>query len=111
MAFASTPVISFRTPSIRPCAAAGKGQRMGKWWTPIFGWSQEPDYFDDATTDDDGSVQEKKETHRKFSMFTEEKARELRMKTAETSTFHEVMYHSAIASRLASDFNTKSQDV
>ncbi|KAI3512652.1 hypothetical protein L1887_19970 [Cichorium endivia] len=35
--------------------------------------------------------------------FTEEKAKQLRMKTVETVNFHDMMYHSAIASRLASD--------
>ncbi|THU52344.1 hypothetical protein C4D60_Mb10t03030 [Musa balbisiana] len=40
---------------------------------------------------------------RRFVAFTEEKARELRMRTMETEAFHDVMYHSAIASRLASD--------
>ncbi|GAB4842045.1 Boron transporter 4 [Ancistrocladus abbreviatus] len=36
---------------------------------------------------------------------TEEKAKQLRTKTIESSTFHETMYHSAIVSRLASDLS------
>ena len=40
--------------------------------------------------------------------FTEEKAKQLRMMTKDTS-FHDVMYHSAIASRLASDFKLQSE--
>lgn len=39
--------------------------------------------------------------------FTAEKAKELRKKTIETSTFHDIMYHSAIASRLASDVSDR----
>ena len=37
--------------------------------------------------------------------FTEEKAKQLRKKMMESSAFHDVMYHSAIASRLASDIS------
>ncbi|KAJ8765539.1 hypothetical protein K2173_014661 [Erythroxylum novogranatense] len=40
---------------------------------------------------------------RVLGCFTEEKAKELRRKTAEGSAFHDLMYHSAIAARLASD--------
>jgi hypothetical protein len=40
--------------------------------------------------------------------FTEEKARQLRMKTMETELFHDALYHSAIASCLASDFSDRS---
>nr|GEX43528.1 hypothetical protein [Tanacetum cinerariifolium] len=44
--------------------------------------------------------------------FTEEKAKQLRMKTVEMSNFHDVMYHSAIASRLASDIeNLKGEQL
>ena len=35
--------------------------------------------------------------------FTEEKAKQLRRKTMESASFHDIMYHSSIASRLASD--------
>ncbi|KAJ0482986.1 hypothetical protein HanIR_Chr13g0659961 [Helianthus annuus] len=39
--------------------------------------------------------------------FTDENARKLRMLTSETESFHDVMYHSAIASRFASDFSDR----
>nr|GMC73356.1 (6-4)DNA photolyase [Ipomoea batatas]GMC77671.1 (6-4)DNA photolyase [Ipomoea batatas] len=42
--------------------------------------------------------------------FTEEKAVELRKVTIQTSTFHDKMYHSAIASRLASDVSDSERD-
>lgn len=41
--------------------------------------------------------------------FTEEKAKQLRRKTAEGYAFHDVMYHSAIASRLATDVSCPSR--
>ncbi|KAI4381951.1 hypothetical protein MLD38_007966 [Melastoma candidum] len=40
--------------------------------------------------------------------FTEEKAKQMRRKTAEGYSFHDVMYHSAIASRLATDVSCRS---
>ncbi|KAJ9146514.1 hypothetical protein P3X46_028769 [Hevea brasiliensis] len=40
--------------------------------------------------------------------FTEEKAKQLRMLTTDMSSFHDAMYHSVIASRLASDFKNRS---
>ncbi|XP_012465600.1 uncharacterized protein LOC105784304 [Gossypium raimondii] len=84
------------------------------WWGPLFGMSSEPDYFDsDNKTDfkekrevEPGTDTAQKSIRSKFSpgSFTEEKARQLRMMTTNTSSFHDAMYHSAIASRLASDF-------
>ncbi|XP_019155897.1 PREDICTED: uncharacterized protein LOC109152699 [Ipomoea nil] len=67
------------------------------WFTPLFGWASNPDYIQQASTSCSGAP--------KFQpgCFTEEKAKELRKMTVETSTFHDIMYHSAIASRLASD--------
>ncbi|KAI3754279.1 hypothetical protein L1987_54059 [Smallanthus sonchifolius] len=44
-------------------------------------------------------------SHKSPVNFTEEKARKLRMLTTETASFHDAMYHSAIASRFASDFS------
>ncbi|KAI3495891.1 hypothetical protein L1887_38238 [Cichorium endivia] len=95
------------------------------WWTPLFGWSSEPDYIDS------GNIDKSKKNNTTFSArsgtasesdldqrpvrsrispgnFTEEKARKLRMLTMETESFHDAMYHSAIASRLASDFSDRS---
>ncbi|MFS7932388.1 hypothetical protein Hanom_Chr04g00367261 [Helianthus anomalus] len=39
--------------------------------------------------------------------FTDEKARKLRMLTSETKSFHDVMYHPAIASRFVSYFSDR----
>ncbi|KAG4113137.1 hypothetical protein ERO13_D13G204100v2 [Gossypium hirsutum] len=88
------------------------------WWGPLFGMSPEPDYFDsDNKTDfkekrevEPGTDTAQKSIRSKFSpgSFTEEKARQLRMMTTNTSSFHDAMYHSAIASRLASDFKDRS---
>ncbi|WOL09003.1 hypothetical protein Cni_G17756 [Canna indica] len=89
-----------------PIRAAGRNN----WWTPLFGWSAEPDYIDgvaaDRSAEETGGVDEKSRRSaepRRFAAFTEEKARELRMRTMESEAFHDIMYHSAIASRLASD--------
>ncbi|KAI9162376.1 hypothetical protein LWI28_026717 [Acer negundo] len=79
------------------------------WWTPLFGWSSDADYINnknerkhaEATDPDADSGRNRS----KFApgCFTEEKAKQLRKKTAESSSFHDLMYHSAIASRLATD--------
>lgn len=88
------------------------------WWSTIFGWSSEPDYIDGGdpkTVENQPPPRFAGEENERASRssgpsrfapgcFTEEKARQLRMKTMETSTFHDVMYHSAIAARLASSF-------
>ncbi|XP_057753101.1 uncharacterized protein LOC130971039 [Arachis stenosperma] len=85
------------------------------WWTPLFGWSSEPDYIDTnnkatSRSDSNLAVAEAKSSRPRFAGgFTEEKARQLRMMTTGTETFHDTMYHSAIASRLASDFNLSSE--
>ncbi|XP_027344876.1 uncharacterized protein LOC113857275 [Abrus precatorius] len=76
------------------------------WWAPLFGWPTDPDYI--GSPNSSHKVDPDRELGRlrsKFTpgCFTEEKARELRRKTMETSSFHDLMYHSAIASRLASD--------
>ncbi|KAJ8755984.1 hypothetical protein K2173_024529 [Erythroxylum novogranatense] len=77
------------------------------WWAPLFGWSSDPDYIS-GKSDGEGSKPEASESggpRSRFALgcFTEEKAKELRRKTAEGSAFHDLMYHSAIAARLASD--------
>ncbi|XP_023736018.1 uncharacterized protein LOC111883920 [Lactuca sativa] len=97
------------------------------WWTPLFGWPSEPDYIDS------GNIDKSRKNNTTFSAksgatsdsdldqrpvrsrispgsFTEEKARKLRMLTMEMESFHEAMYHSAIASRLASDFSDRSDE-
>ncbi|XP_055819698.1 uncharacterized protein LOC129888733 [Solanum dulcamara] len=87
------------------------------WWTPLFGWSSEPDYIVDSGSSSiikTGPIREVSglksdletgHSRSKFQpgCFTEEKAKELRRKTMQSSNFHDIMYHSAIASRLASD--------
>lgn len=76
-----------------------------KWWAPLFGFSSEPDYMDKKTR----PAVEGDPKPAKFRIepvtFTEEKARQLRRMTNDTSSFHDSMYHSAVASRLASDFS------
>ncbi|KDP32355.1 hypothetical protein JCGZ_13280 [Jatropha curcas] len=92
----------------------------GNWWSPLFGWSSEADYIGSENKPQD--MQEKEDGRSESDLsskpvrsrfapggFTEEKARQLRMMTNETSSFHDVMYHSAIASRLASDFKHRSE--
>ncbi|KAI3670971.1 hypothetical protein L1987_87616 [Smallanthus sonchifolius] len=94
------------------------------WWTPLFGWSSEPDYIDSKNTDkitannttssvksgarSESNLDQKPVRSRVSpANFTDEKARKLRMLTMETESFHVAMYHSAIASRLASDFSDR----
>ncbi|KAL4573247.1 hypothetical protein LXL04_020046 [Taraxacum kok-saghyz] len=92
------------------------------WWTPLFGWSSEPDYIHDSAT-----IDKSRKNNTTFlapilnpiwtidwsglvylkENFTEEKARKLWMLTMETTSFHDAMYHFAIASRLASDFSDR----
>ncbi|XP_018853712.1 uncharacterized protein LOC109015696 [Juglans regia] len=121
-------LIPFRPSRIRACATSDHRNpdqnrptsvSSPNWWTPIFGWSAEPDYIDSGSNKQIHNGSEKsdqdlypKSSRTKFTpgSFTEEKARQLRMMTKETESFHDVMYHSAIASRLASDFK-KSSDL
>ncbi|GAU35968.1 hypothetical protein TSUD_207720 [Trifolium subterraneum] len=78
------------------------------WWTPLFGWSSEPDYID---SDNKAPNPASKPSKLRFAGgLTEEKAKQLRMMTVGTETFHDTMYHSAIASRLASDFKARSDE-
>ncbi|KAK1422453.1 hypothetical protein QVD17_25581 [Tagetes erecta] len=92
---------------IKPPAASSSSS--GKWWTPIFNLSPDPDYIHSQTTETDDSATQNLDpdnnARSRFApgCFTEEKAKQMRMKTIETANFHDVMYHSAIASRLASD--------
>nr|GEW39758.1 putative reverse transcriptase domain-containing protein [Tanacetum cinerariifolium] len=86
------------------------------WWAPLFGWSSElPDYIDSTfpargdVMGDEKANNDRKAVRRCDSVvnFSDEKAKKLRMMTAETMSFHDKMYHSAIASRLASDFSDR----
>ncbi|KAK6152586.1 hypothetical protein DH2020_012225 [Rehmannia glutinosa] len=112
----ATTFSSFRTPIVSSAALpdprkSDPSRRSNNWWAPIFGYPSEPDYIgsqsSNAKTETGHEVSETGRVKPDQSLFrgcfTEEKAKELRKKTIETSTFHDIMYHSAIASRLASD--------
>ncbi|KAF5741716.1 hypothetical protein HS088_TW10G00720 [Tripterygium wilfordii] len=88
------------------------------WWTPLFGWSSDPDYLNNVAANSisfdsnkptamPDRIGERRldQSRSRFALgsFTEEKAKRLRRKTLESSSFHDKMYHSAIASRLATD--------
>ncbi|XP_038694288.1 uncharacterized protein LOC119991861 [Tripterygium wilfordii] len=90
------------------------------WWAPLFGWSSDPDYINNATTNsvsfqsnnpnampDRIGERQLDQPRSRFTLgsFTDEKAKQLRRKTLEGSSFHDMMYHSAIASRLATDIS------
>lgn len=98
----------------RPDPSRRSSSSSSSWWTPLFQWSSEPDYIDpagSAKTEKAGQTGSAQEPNHKLAgarfapvCFTEEKAKLLRMMTAETASFHDAMYHSSIASRMASDF-------
>ncbi|KAF0920403.1 hypothetical protein E2562_034856 [Oryza meyeriana var. granulata] len=123
MAVASGTAFSVRpAPAARPCAASasavggarfradGSGGGGAKWWAPLLGWSGQPDYIDaqpaageeERPTAAANPALQQRGGGRRFGVLTEEKARQLRARMMETESFHDCMYHSAIASRLAS---------
>ncbi|EOY26572.1 Uncharacterized protein TCM_028393 [Theobroma cacao] len=81
------------------------------WWAPVFGWSSNPEYLNDSNAGDpseskpDVSDPGRSRSRYTLGCFTEEKAKQLRRKTMENAAFHDIMYHSSIASRLASDIS------
>ncbi|KAI3421378.1 uncharacterized protein J3R85_012413 [Psidium guajava] len=101
-------------------SAAPSAPSSSSWWTPLFGWSSEPDYIDSGENKADRR-EEKVESRpvpelnpsparsSRFTpgSFTAEKAKQLRIMTQDAGSFHDAMYHSAIASRLASDFGSR----
>ncbi|XP_042055789.1 uncharacterized protein LOC121800281 [Salvia splendens] len=105
---------SFRHPTVATAAVPrppkpDSSRRSNNWWAPILGWSAEPDYITSRSSDpESGRISADKSLFR--GCFTEQKAKELRKKTIETTTFHDIMYHSAIASRLASDLSGRAED-
>uniref|UniRef100_A0A0D9Y400 Uncharacterized protein n=1 Tax=Oryza glumipatula TaxID=40148 RepID=A0A0D9Y400_9ORYZ len=125
MAIASGAAFSVRPSpaAARPCVAASAsaagaarfrgdgsgGGGGGKWWAPLLGWSGQPDYIDaqpaareEARPNPMAAAEQRGGGGKRFGVLTEEKARQLRARMMETESFHDCMYHSAIASRLAS---------
>ncbi|KAF7153487.1 hypothetical protein RHSIM_Rhsim01G0083300 [Rhododendron simsii] len=118
-------LVSIRPIGLHPCATGGhrkphrKSPSSSNWWTPLFGWSSEPDYIDpgnrlrlDVDTQSGPGQDPKASPSRSWfasGTFTDEKARRLRLMTTDTGAFHDAMYHSAIASRLASEFSHRSE--
>ncbi|GAB4855555.1 hypothetical protein Ancab_024174 [Ancistrocladus abbreviatus] len=122
----ATNLLSFQVIEVRDCATSGRRisenerrkDSSPNWCSLLFGFSSDPDYID---SDKDASLksvtrlevtpQRKQETTARSRFapgrFTEEKARQLRKMTTDAEYFH-AMYHSAIASRLASDFSNRS---
>ncbi|KAF7051382.1 hypothetical protein CFC21_059618 [Triticum aestivum] len=111
-----TPAPGLRRPCARAAAAGGGakwwapllgcadggGGGAGKWWAPLLGWSGQADYIDAQPAPALEEDRDRAAGMRRFGVLTEEKARQLRLRMMETESFHDVMYHSAIASRLAS---------
>ncbi|KAL8467272.1 hypothetical protein ACS0TY_036115 [Phlomoides rotata] len=82
-----------------------------KWWAPLFGFSSEPDYIISEDKKSRPAVEGDPKPAR-FRIepvaFTGEKARQLRRMTNDAMSFHDSMYHSVVASRLASDFSDRT---
>ena len=129
----ATNLLPFRPSVISACSSSGQrrpdpnsrkfggggGSSSANWWIPLFGWSSEPDYIDSENSSNKKKRIESEKlemepdlsrTRTRFTpgCFTEEKAKQLRMMIKETESFHDKMYHSAIASRLATDFKNSS---
>ncbi|XWS20374.1 hypothetical protein CRYUN_Cryun31cG0096000 [Craigia yunnanensis] len=111
----STPIRASSGSLKKPDPSRKKPVSSSSWWTPLFGWSSNPDYLNNSNA---GHPSERKpevsnsdtdpgrsRSRRALGCFTEEKAKQLRRKTMENASFHDMMYHSAIASRLASDIS------
>ncbi|GLT40577.1 hypothetical protein SLA2020_146980 [Shorea laevis] len=83
------------------------------WCALLFGWSTEPDYVNNSNAanaprqklDIPAPESEQGRPRSRFvpGCFTEEKAKQMWRKDMEIASFHDTMYHFAIASRLASD--------
>ncbi|XP_057772733.1 uncharacterized protein LOC130992201 [Salvia miltiorrhiza] len=107
---------SFRIPTVASAALPhpqkpDPNRKSNNWWAPILGWSAEPDYITNRSADSAAESCPASTDKSLFrGCFTEQKAKELRKKTIETTTFHDIMYHSAIASRLASDLSGRRED-
>ncbi|CAM8931503.1 unnamed protein product [Rhodiola kirilowii] len=99
----STNFITFHPSTLCAASRCRAGSNSSSWFTPLFGWPKTPDYIESAADP------EPKGTRFVPRGFTDEKAKQLRMMTTGKDAFHDVMYHSAIASRLASDFSIKQK--
>ncbi|GLJ36161.1 hypothetical protein SUGI_0725510 [Cryptomeria japonica] len=96
---------------------------QSKWWIPIFGWSADEKWAEECSSSEsvkssvlqktrkiteiesksnEGEISVRKQSKFVAVSFTQEKAKLLRKTLRSTSNFHDLMYHSAIASRLAS---------
>ncbi|XP_047320700.1 uncharacterized protein LOC124924749 [Impatiens glandulifera] len=115
----ASTLIPIGSPTIRSCATPSHRDpyprrqiSSPKWWSPIFNYSTDTYYIDSTINDSHKEDQAKSGSvtapNPSKSRFTDEKARHLRLLTTSTSSFHDAMYHSAIASRLASDFPNRS---
>ncbi|VVA97752.1 unnamed protein product [Arabis nemorensis] len=109
----SCSAISSIRASSNPDPIRKKSVSSASWWAPIFGLSSEPDYVNNngssSSANRESDLNQTDQRSQRWCL-TEEKAKQLRMKIAEASTFHEVMYHSAIASRLASDVSVRVKE-
>ncbi|KAK8581263.1 hypothetical protein V6N13_144299 [Hibiscus sabdariffa] len=113
----STPIRassgSLERPDPRRKKPVSSSSSSSSWWAPLFGWSSNPDYLNGGNTGltserktdvaDPDSDPSRSRLRCTTGCFTEEKAKQLRRKTMENAAFHDMMYHSAIASRMASD--------
>ncbi|KAE8699386.1 hypothetical protein F3Y22_tig00110579pilonHSYRG00048 [Hibiscus syriacus] len=109
----STPIRASSGSLQRPDPSRRKPVSSSSWWAPLFGLSSNPDYLNDRNTGltsegksdipDPDSDPSRSRVGCTTGCFTEGKAKQLRRKTMENAAFHDMMYHSAIASRLASD--------
>ena len=101
-AAASSSSARARAGVVRAAAGGGEGG-SGKWWAPLLGWSGKADYIEAPAPAADAAKEAAAAGRGRAFVggLTEEKARELRARMAQTESFHDAMYHSAIASRLA----------
>ncbi|KAH6803123.1 hypothetical protein C2S51_034569 [Perilla frutescens var. frutescens] len=104
-------MLPFQPVVVHPAAATISidGNKSPKWWAPLFGFASEPDYINPGDKKSKPAEGDWKPAKTRFApgSFTEKKAKQFRRMTCDASSFHETMYHSAIASRLASDFSDR----
>lgn len=84
----ATTFTFFRPVVVRASAKPDPNNRKpvsANWWAPLFGWSTDPDYLNGPKQE--GSDPERTRSRIRTGRLTEEKAKELRRKIAETSTW------------------------